>query len=311
MNPKLLKDIHEIMKNKKYILAFGEQESSHLYTLSLTRSRLLVIFFVLSIILLSITYFMALGFHRVKTEYRMLGLKKENLILKRSYTALEGRTQQMEASLKELQIRNRQICLAAAMPMPEFEYGVGGPEFMTTVSHIEIPEIKKSLINLEELETGIDSLHRSMRELEETISTKIIQIAHFPSIRPVRGGWISSSFGNRIDPFTGNTEDHPGIDISIKPGAEVCATAAGIVKAVNHRVTTNKGYGKYILLDHGYGHETLYAHLSKIFVKRGQKVKRWDIIGLTGNTGKSTAPHIHYGVLANRKPRNPMDFILE
>lgn len=299
------------MKNKKYILAFGEQESRHLYSLSLTRSRLIVIFSVLSILFLSIAYLMALGFQRLKTEYQMLGLKKENLILKRSYTALEERTQEMEANLKELQMRNRQICLAAAMPIPENEYGVGGPEFITTVSHIEVPEIKKSLINLRELETGIDILHRSMSELEQMISTKIIQIAHFPSIRPVRGGWISSSFGNRIDPFTGNSEDHPGIDISTKPGTEVCATGAGIVKAVNHRVTTNKGYGKYIILDHGYGHETLYAHLSKIFIKRGQKVKRWDIIGLTGNTGKSTAPHLHYGVLANRKPRNPMDFILE
>lgn len=298
-------------KNKKYLLAFGEQESRHLYTLSLTRSRLTVTFLVLSVILLSIAYLMGLGFHRLKIEYQILGLKKENRILKRSYPALEERTQKMEASLKDLQTRNRQICLAAAMPLPEIEYGVGGPEFIKTVSRIEVPEIKKSLMDLKELETGIDSLRRSMGELEQLISTKIIQIAHFPSIRPVRGGWISSSFGKRIDPFTGNSEDHPGIDISIRPGTEVCATGAGFVKAVNHRVTTNKGYGKYILLDHGYGHRTLYAHLSKIFVKRGQKVKRWDIIGLTGNTGKSTAPHLHYGVLANRKPQNPIDYILE
>ena len=72
----------------------------------------------------------------------------------------------------------------------------------------------------------------------------------------------------------------------------------------------NKGYGKYILIDHGYGYETLYAHLSKIYVEEGQMVKRWDLIGLTGNTGKSTAPHLHYGVLVHGEPKNPFHFIL-
>jgi murein DD-endopeptidase MepM/ murein hydrolase activator NlpD len=127
----------------------------------------------------------------------------------------------------------------------------------------------------------------------------------------VRGGWLSSSFGKRIDPFTGKIEEHAGVDISIKPGSEVFAVGAGTVKEAVTRAIPNKGYGVYIVLDHGFGYTTMYAHLSKIFVKRGQQVKRWDLIGLTGDTGKSTAPHIHYSVMLNGDPRNPIHFLLE
>ena len=217
----------------------------------------------------------------------------------------------MESQLDELKRKHKQICVAAAMPTAEIDYGVGGPGFIKESSSTEFPEIIEAKLSLSNLEIGIQRLHQSMRELEDKLSLKAVQIAHYPSIRPVRGGWISSSFGKRIDPFTGRTEDHPGIDISVKPGSEVCASGAGIVKMVNQRVTTNKGYGKYIIIDHGYDRETLYGHLLKIYVRKGQKVKRWDIIGLSGNTGKSTAPHLHYSVLANGKPKNPMDFILE
>jgi len=99
--------------------------------------------------------------------------------------------------------------------------------------------------------------------------------------------------------------------ILIRPDSEVRATGAGRIKRINTRVVKNKGYGKYIIMDHGYGYESLYAHLSEIFVKPGQRVKRWDLIGLSGNTGKSTAPHIHYGVYYKSKAVNPLDFLLE
>ena len=191
------------------------------------------------------------------------------------------------------------------------EYGVGGPERGRIETFIATPQTGQTEWDLNKLENEVSWLQQNVVELEQAVSSRMKQIAHYPSIRPVRGGWISSLFGKRIDPFTEQTEDHPGIDISIKPESEVYAAGAGIVKAVNTIVIKNKGYGKYILIEHGFGYQTLYAHLSKIFVKEGQKVKRWDLIGLTGNTGKSTAPHLHYGVFAKNEPKDPMNFILE
>ena len=94
-------------------------------------------------------------------------------------------------------------------------------------------------------------------------------------------------------------------------GTPILATGDGVVAEVRNSYIKNQDYGKQIIIDHGYGYKTLYAHLSEIFVKHDQKVKRWDLIGLTGNTGKSTAPHIHYSVLTDKTPKDPMNFILE
>ncbi|MCJ7811968.1 M23 family metallopeptidase [bacterium] len=223
---------------------------------------------------------------------------------------MDEKIENLQSSLNTLQERNRQIRITAGLSLPDISYGVGGPASYTTSSLIEPPELRQTELNLEILETGVQHLLYNTAELEEVISSKILEISHFPSISPVKGGWISSSFGKRIDPFTVSTEDHPGIDISIKPESEVFASAAGVVIAVNNKAIKNMGYGKYILIDHGYGYQTLYAHLSKIYAKEGQQVKRWDLIALTGSKGKSTAPHLHYGVLVDGEPKNPSNFIL-
>ena len=295
---------------KQYVIAFGEVESEHMNTVLLNKTTMVVICLLLLGLLSLSVYITARGFHRLHTDYRLSALNKENRVLEHSYQTLNQRMQNMESHIEDLKKRHQNICTAAAMPAVDVEYGVGGPESRSKMPHDEHKKIIHASINLTQLEMDIEHLGYSMDRLETMISTKVQQIAHYPSIRPVRSGWISSVFGTRIDPFTGRSEDHPGIDISIKPGSEVCATGAGIVKRINTRVTTNKGYGKYIIIDHAYGYETLYGHLSKIFVRKGQRVKRWDIIGLTGNTGKSTAPHLHYGVSVGGKSQNPFDFIL-
>jgi murein DD-endopeptidase MepM/ murein hydrolase activator NlpD len=201
--------------------------------------------------------------------------------------------------------------MTAGLATPELVYGVGGPSSNSRTGYIKIPQIEITEMNLSKLETELNWLKENTIDLENIVSSRKKEIAHYPSIRPVRKGWLTSGFGERTDPFTGQIEEHPGIDISIQPGSDVFATGAGIVKVINTKVIKNKGYGKYILIDHSYGYQTLYAHLSDIFVKPGQKVKRWDLIGLSGNTGKSTAPHIHYGVLLNKTPKDPMNFILD
>jgi murein DD-endopeptidase MepM/ murein hydrolase activator NlpD len=127
-----------------------------------------------------------------------------------------------------------------------------------------------------------------------------------PSVRPLRGGFLSSRFGRRMDPFSGEVVQHPGLDYRARTGSPVVTTADGVVA----RTGRDGGYGLLIEIEHGNGFKTRYAHLSKILVSRGQKVKRGEIIGLVGNTGHSTGSHLHYEVLFRRAHRDPLQYVI-
>ncbi|MFW2331301.1 MAG: M23 family metallopeptidase [Nitrospinota bacterium] len=146
----------------------------------------------------------------------------------------------------------------------------------------------------------------SFFELDEFLKEQGSLLAHTPSIWPVKG-WLTSTFGYRISPFTGLRERHEGIDIATNLKTPIVAPAAGIVKKEGFY----RGYGNLIEIDHGYGVTTIYGHNSANFVKVGQKLKRGDVIGLVGNTGRSTGPHTHYEVRLNNMPVDPLKYILE
>tara|TARA_B100001115_G_C15667239_1_gene322016 strand:- start:307 stop:732 length:426 start_codon:yes stop_codon:yes gene_type:complete len=116
---------------------------------------------------------------------------------------------------------------------------------------------------------------------------------------------MASGFGPRIDPIYKTKKFHAGMDFSAKTGTPIYATGNGKVIRVRK---SRKGYGNHVKIDHGYGYITLYAHMQKYIVKKGQKVKRGEVIGYVGNTGKSVAPHLHYEVHKNGKKVNPVNF---
>jgi len=137
------------------------------------------------------------------------------------------------------------------------------------------------------------------------LSKKKNFLASTPSIRPVKG-WITSKFGYRKSPFTGKKTFHSGLDISNKRGTKIIATADGKVSYAARKMY----FGNIVVIDHGYGKVTKYGHLQKILVKSGQQIKRGEIIGLLGNTGQSTGPHVHYEVRIKNVPVNPLKYIL-
>lgn len=146
-----------------------------------------------------------------------------------------------------------------------------------------------------------------LNKLAQTADQRLDRWAATPSIWPVKGH-ITSKFGPRISPFTGKKAFHSGLDIGAPPGREIKAPASGkvVVAAYDTRM------GNFVRINHGYGIETTYGHLSKILVKYGKKVKRGDVIGLVGSTGKfSTGPHLHYQVAVNDKVVNPIQYILD
>ncbi|MDO9081209.1 MAG: M23 family metallopeptidase, partial [Desulfuromonadales bacterium] len=144
----------------------------------------------------------------------------------------------------------------------------------------------------------------SQEEVRGFLTEQSSLLSSKPSGWPSRG-WLTSNFGIRNSPFSGQRTMHEGIDIAARVGTPVYATAAGIVSRAN----VENGYGKLVVIDHGYGYKTYYGHNSKLMVKVGQRVKRGDLIASSGNTGTSTGPHVHYEVRLNNVPLNPRKFM--
>jgi len=144
------------------------------------------------------------------------------------------------------------------------------------------------------------------QQLAKFLKERRSVLAATPSIWPVRG-WVTSSFGMRISPFTGRSQFHHGLDISTRTGSNIRAPADGVVTFVGR----SGGYGKILVINHGNGLVTRYGHLRSFAVKIGQKVKRDQVIAYVGNSGRSTGPHLHYEVMLAGVPTNPMYYILE
>jgi murein DD-endopeptidase MepM/ murein hydrolase activator NlpD len=150
--------------------------------------------------------------------------------------------------------------------------------------------------------TQAQTLEQLLAHLEAN-SAKLLAT---PSVAPTKG-WVTSTFGYRTSPFTGNREFHRGLDIAGRLGTPVVASAAGVVAFAGN----DRGLGKSVYIRHDYGVVTKYGHLSDIAVKAGESVKRGQKLGTMGSTGRSTGPHLHYQVEVNQKPVNPQDYILE
>jgi murein DD-endopeptidase MepM/ murein hydrolase activator NlpD len=189
-------------------------------------------------------------------------------------------------------------------------FGVGGAAPEDLDSRVGLTERHQSLMRemhrqINELETA--SLHQESRfdGLLDKLEDERSLLASTPSIRPVKG-FITSGFGYRISPFTGGREFHKGLDIANRKGTKVHATADGVISFAGRKGTL----GFCVVIDHGHGLVTEYAHLSKILKKRGDKVKRGDIVGQIGSTGRSTGPHLHYEVHLNGVPVNPSTYVM-
>ena len=167
------------------------------------------------------------------------------------------------------------------------------------------------LDNLASLQQQIDDLRRevdlrrvSQEEVQGYLNDQRSLLGARPTGWPSKG-WLTSTFGVRRDPFDGKRRMHEGVDIATRTGTPVLATAAGIVRQVG----SQPGYGKLVVIDHGYGYSTAYGHNSRILVKAGQRVKRGDLIAAAGSTGRSTGPHVHYEVRINGVPVNPKKYL--
>jgi murein DD-endopeptidase MepM/ murein hydrolase activator NlpD len=190
-------------------------------------------------------------------------------------------------------------------------FGVGGSIPEDLDAQIPLKEKHNSLMRemhdqIHQLSTASTNQQAGFQSLLKELQDQQNLLASTPAIRPARG-WTTSKFGYRISPFTGRREFHKGYDIATKKGTPILATADGVVT-----FTGRKGLlGNTIIINHGHGMVTRYAHIDKFLKKRGEKVERWEQIATVGNTGRSTGPHVHYQVELNGVPVNPEKYMLD
>jgi murein DD-endopeptidase MepM/ murein hydrolase activator NlpD len=167
--------------------------------------------------------------------------------------------------------------------------------------------IEELLRSLDQVERELMIQKESYKEIREKLLADDERILHIPSIIPLNQGRKTDGFGYRRDPFSHQIRFHHGVDFSAPSGTPVYATADGkVIRARNV-----PGFGKVIEVDHGFGYTTIYGHLDDYVVRRGEKVKRGQLVGTVGNTGRSTAPHLHYEVKVEGRSVDPLDYFYE
>ncbi|MEQ9425527.1 MAG: M23 family metallopeptidase [Cyclobacteriaceae bacterium] len=245
-------------------------------------------------------------------------LKKENEELKFHYDLLESEVENANQMLSALQGRDDNIyrVIFEADPIPQSirNAGVGGSDRYKDITESNLENeglILETYQQIDQLKKKMYIQTKSYDEIMEMANNKVRMLAAIPAIQPVSNeelNRLSSGFGIRMDPIYKVRKMHPGIDFSAPNGTPIYATGDGTVKLVK---TSLGGYGRQVEIDHGFGYTTKYAHMSKYIVRRGQKVKRGEIIGYVGNTGKSTAPHLHYEVHKDNKKVNPVHYFFQ
>jgi murein DD-endopeptidase MepM/ murein hydrolase activator NlpD len=222
-------------------------------------------------------------------------------------SALAARVGQMHARLIRLDALGKRLTEVANLDHGEFDFdaapAIGGPEVEAFVG--EGPTVPTLDDLLASLDATIGDRSRQLAALETLILSRELARQLVPGGRPVESGYISSFFGQRADPFTGESAFHAGLDFAGAPGTRVLAVADGVVSYAGR----DKGYGKLIEITHGGGYVTRYAHNASVLVQPGQTVRRGDAIALMGSTGRSTGPHVHFEVLRDGRPVNPMSFV--
>ena len=300
-------------KDKKYI--FNPKTLSYEVKRRSRRSRALrpVAMFAVSLgmaVLYFWLYTDVLGLELPKTVL----LKKENAQWRSKVEVLNRQLDEYDESLASLQMRDDGIYRAIfgmhEIPSEVRNAGFGG---VNRYSHYDAMDrsapLRKTAMRLDVLTKKTYVQSRSFDEVAQLSRRAGDMASCIPAIPPLvpdtRIYRLSSTFGFRSDPFTGRSTRHSGVDFALKPGNPIYATGDGVVEKVKYEFF---GYGNHVLIDHGFGYKTRYAHLKSISVVEGMKVKRGECIGESGNSGRSSGPHLHYEVIYKDKHVNPANY---
>jgi murein DD-endopeptidase MepM/ murein hydrolase activator NlpD len=255
----------------------------------------------------------------VAIAFRFVDSPKEKLLKVQLERAEEvnriyaDRYRDIDDRLKLLERRDNEVYRSVfeATPIPDSARAkqIESKKELQLVAGMENSEMTEGIYNtLNTIYNRITNQELSYKEIEKMIKNKEKLLASTPAIQPLSNrdlNRLSSGFGYRIDPVYKTVKFHPGLDFSAPQGTPIYATAEGTVQTAGN---LGNGYGNHIVIQHGYSYSTLYGHMSRIKAKKGQRVKRGEVIGYVGSTGKSTGSHLHYEVFKGRKRLDPIYF---
>jgi murein DD-endopeptidase MepM/ murein hydrolase activator NlpD len=246
------------------------------------------------------TFFSVQYFTSLSQTHELSKLRRENKELQVANEQFSGSVESLRTQLRKVEDRTRKLAIIAGITTLD-ETSQGGSGGVRSEDAAALPyrdDVDKMSFRSKSLNTDLNILEQKFVAQSQLLSST-------PSIAPVRG-ILTDGFGGRSDPFTGEAGQHNAVDISSAVGQPVRAPADGIVI----KAEWANGYGNVIYISHGYGYSTRYGHLASYNARAGQRVKRGDIIGYVGSTGRSTGPHLHYEVRVNNNPVNPLEYIL-
>ncbi len=249
----------------------------------------------------------ALSAYRNELKQSRAALYKTRVDATRHLNALALKLGSLQAQVLRLNALGSRLTRMAGLDGREFNFdtlpGIGGPEKATTAAaRTPVPDFTR---NMEVLAHDLDRSQARLMALENLMLDRKLDAAVTPAGWPVDGGWISSGYGERTDPFTGHQAIHEGVDIAARFGGPIFAMGNGVVSFVGEKA----GYGSMVEVTHESGLVTRYAHTSASLVKEGDKVTRGQAIANVGSTGRSTGPHLHFEVLRNNHHVNPIAYL--
>ncbi|MCQ2959961.1 MAG: M23 family metallopeptidase [Bacteroidales bacterium] len=235
----------------------------------------------------------------------------ENKMLRSQYKTLNGRLSNMEKVMNDLADKDNNIyrMVFESEPIPDAirNGGFGGVNRYVEIEAIPNMEIVvKTNQRMDILMKKIYIQSLSFDTIVDLAKNKQEMLQHIPGIQPLKTYKYVSGYGTRMHPIYKTLRTHSGIDLVAPSGTKIYATGDGVVKTADFE----RGYGKTVVIDHGYKYQSMYAHCSELLVHKGQKVKRGEVIALVGNTGVSTGSHLHYEIIKNGQKVNPINYFL-
>jgi murein DD-endopeptidase MepM/ murein hydrolase activator NlpD len=246
------------------------------------------------------TFFSVQYFTSLSQTHELSKLRRENRELQTANEQFSKSVESLRTQLHTVEDRTRKLAIIAGISTLD-ETSQGGVGGLRPADLGESPYRD----DLDKMAFRSHRLEKDLGVLEQRFVAQSLLLSSTPSMAPVRG-ILTDGFGGRSDPFTGEPGTHNAVDISSAVGQAVRAPADGIVV----KSEWANGYGNVIYIAHGYGYSTRYGHLSTFAVRPGDHIKRGDVIGYVGSTGRSTGPHLHYEVRLNNNPVNPLEYIL-
>ena len=301
------------MLGRKYYI---NPETLRYERVKLTRKQLLRYVGLFSFGLISLAILMRFGFERFCPTPRQIIYQQHNKQLRSGLATLNIELQEVESHLVDLRNRDdlfyRAILSLDPVPSTIRMGGIGGSERDQHLRNLRDPGMILTVSQrIESISTKVKIQSSSLDDvLEEALYAQEF-LACKPSINPISPAdpyWLTSTFGYRKDPFNGKRTAHHGIDMAGPVGLDIHCTGAGIVVLAK---MNRHGYGKEVVVDHGFGYTSRYAHLHGINVVKGQELKRGEVVGTLGSTGRSTGPHLHYEIRKDKRAVNPFYFFYE